>query len=195
MTDFSSTIAIVDDDDSVRESLAAALEGPERKIVLYPHGLAFLQGLKDGAPDLVFLDLKMPQLSGLDVLRRLKPLNFPVIMISAHGDISAAVQAVKLGAFDFIEKPFTPAMLDAAVARALDKSAEDDSGAALEALTGREREVARALNDGLTNKEIARELDVSPRTIEIHRARVFSKLGVRNVAGLVKLLSERSAEI
>ncbi|WP_022697376.1 response regulator transcription factor [Euryhalocaulis caribicus] len=195
MTDSMKTIAIVDDDDAVRESLAAALEGPGREIALYPHGLAFLQSLDDGAPDLAFLDLKMPQLSGLDVLRRLKPQGFPVIMISAHGDISAAVQAVKLGAFDFIEKPFTPAMLDAAVAGALYKAGENGSGVALEALTEREREVARALNEGLTNKEIARELEVSPRTIEIHRSRVFSKLGVRNVAGLVKLLSDRSAKI
>lgn len=189
------TIAVVDDDDAVREGLAAVLDQPGRDIRLYPHGYAFLEAIEEASPDLAFLDLKMPQLSGLDVLRRLSPVPFPVIMISAHGDIATAVQAVKLGAFDFIEKPFTPAMLDAAVVRALDHAKRAAPETTLEPLTEREKDVARALNDGLTNKEVARRLDVSPRTIEIHRARVFQKLGVRNVAGLVRLMSDRPGEI
>lgn len=184
------TIAITDDDDAVRDALAAVLEAPGRSISVYPHGLAFLDAVKSGPPDVAFLDLKLPQLSGLDVLRRLAPVSFPVIMISAHGDIATAVEAIRLGAHDFVEKPFTPAAIEAALARALEQKGQPAAGPAeLDILTGREREIAEALNRGLSNKEAARELDISPRTVEIHRARVFAKLGVRNVAELVRLMA------
>lgn len=189
MTDKEITIAITDDDDAVREGLAAVLERPGRRIEQYPHGYAFLESVAERKPDAAFLDLKLPQISGLDVLRRLPPGSFPVIMISAHGDISTAVEAIRLGAFDFVEKPFTPAALEAALTRALSESGKETSGVSLDQLTDRERDVAQALNRGLTNKEAARELDISPRTVEIHRARVFAKLGVRNIAELVRLLS------
>ena len=183
-------IAITDDDDAVRDGLAAVLDGPGRTLSLHAHGLSFIEDVKTAEPDVAFLDLKLPQLSGLDVLRRLAPVSFPVIMISAHGDIATAVEAIRLGAFDFVEKPFTPSAIEAAMARALEEgNAAPGSAAALEGLTDREREIADSLNRGLTNKEVARELDISPRTVEIHRARVFSKLGVRNVAELVRLIS------
>jgi len=185
------SIAITDDDDAVREGLAAVLDGPGRRLTLHAHGLSFIEQVADAPPDIAFLDLKMPQLSGLDVLRRLAPVSFPVIMISAHGDIATAVEAIRLGAHDFVEKPFKPASIEAAMAHALDagRQPSDDADALLSGLTDRERDIADALNRGLTNKEVARELDISPRTVEIHRARVFAKLSVRNVAELVRLMS------
>ncbi|WP_300543672.1 response regulator [Maricaulis sp.] len=182
-------IAITDDDEAVRESLAAVLDLPGRVIATHPHGLAFIEAVKSDTPDVAFLDLKMPQLSGLDTLRRLSPLSFPVIMVSAHGDIATAVEAIRLGAFDFIEKPFTPVTVEAALARAIEEREVPVDTLSLDGLTSREREIAETLNRGLTNKEIARELDISPRTVEIHRARVFAKLGVRNVAELVRIMS------
>lgn len=186
-------IAVVDDDEAVRDSLKVFLEGDGRRITCYDRGEAFLSAVSGERPDFLFLDLKMPGLSGLDVLRRLgRPAPFPVVMISAHGEISVAVQAIKLGAVDFVEKPFSPETIDDVIATA--RAPLPDPAAAcktlLDALTDRERQIAHALNDGLTNKEIARNFDISPRTVEVHRARVFDKLGVRNIAGLVRLMAE-----
>jgi FixJ family two-component response regulator len=183
-------IAIVDDDDAVREGAALVLEREGRTITTFTGGSGFLAS--DEPFDLAFLDLKMPGLSGFDVLRKLaeEERSLPVVMISAHGDIQAAVQAMKLGAHGFVEKPFTSEDLEAVIG---DLTAVSDKGpgreAALEGLTPREREVALLLHEGLANKEVAARLGCSPRTVEIHRARVFEKLGVRNVVGLVRCLS------
>ncbi|MEN0654191.1 MULTISPECIES: response regulator transcription factor [Hyphobacterium] len=183
-------IAVTDDDDAVRDALAAVLEAPGRTIRTHAHGLAFIESLDEFTPDAAFLDLKMPVLTGLDVLRRIGRVPFPIIMVSAHGDIATAVEAVRLGAYDFVEKPFTPDVIETALERALSQDSDVSSQEAFITLTERETEIARALNRGLTNKEIAREFDISPRTVEIHRARVFGKLGVRNVAGLVRLIAD-----
>ncbi|MBI1365183.1 MAG: response regulator [Alphaproteobacteria bacterium] len=188
-------IAIIDDDDSVRDGLVTYLRSDGRRIECYANGEAFLEAVKTNPPHIAFLDLKMPGISGLDVLRRLDAPSFPIIMISAHGDVAAAVQAIKLGAADFIEKPFEVEAVDAAIESARQPNGEQESAgleAALAVLTDRERQVALALNEGLTNKEIARELDISPRTVEVHRARIFEKTGVRNIAGLVRLLSGKA---
>ena len=186
-------IAVVDDDAPIRDSLEIYLSSEGRRIACFPDGEAFLAAVVSDPPDIVFLDVKMPGLSGLEVLRRLDRPSFPVIMVSAHGDISIAVQAIKLGAADFIEKPFTSQAVDEAVAAAGEKNPASAGAPAqsdpLAALTEREREIALALNEGLTNKEIARKYEISPRTVEVHRARVFEKTGVRNVAGLVRLLA------
>ncbi|MGE0407643.1 MAG: response regulator transcription factor [Amphiplicatus sp.] len=189
MTDFH--IVIVDDDEAIRDSLSAFLSAGGRRITSFADGEQFLDAQQD-PPDLLFLDLKMPGLSGLEILRRLNRPAYPVIMISAHADISVAVQAIKLGATDFVEKPFAPEEVEATIEQARrsgDSPSPTPPGDPLGALTEREREIALALNEGLTNKEIARNLDISPRTVEVHRARVFEKVGVRNVAGLVRLLA------
>lgn len=185
-------IVIVDDDAAIRDSLSVYLAGDGRRVTCFDDGEAFLAAAQGDPPDCLFLDLKMPGLSGLDVLRRLSRPSFPIIMISAHGDVSVAVQAIKLGATDFIEKPFAPEGLDETIDEAIAAARGERaaSGGRLDALTQREREIALALNEGLSNKEIARDLDISPRTVEVHRARVFEKLGVRNVAGLVRLLAD-----
>ncbi|ADM09537.1 two-component response regulator [Parvularcula bermudensis HTCC2503] len=192
------TIAIIDDDQGLRRALVALLEGSNRELVSYESGEAFLDEVADRTIDLAVLDLRLPGLSGIKVLERLRPLSFPVVMMSANGDIRTAVDAIKLGATDFIEKPFTPEDLESLIDRVLgDEELRDGTDLApmpedwpqLDALTPREREVALALNEGLTNKEVARRLGCSPRTIEVHRARVFHKLGVSNIAGLVRTVS------
>lgn len=195
MSDKTLHIAVTDDDDAVRDALAAVLEGPGRAIHTHAHGLAFIESLDEFTPDAAFLDLKMPVLTGLDVLRRIGRVPFPIIMVSAHGDIATAVEAVRLGAYDFVEKPFTPDVIETALERALSRDSEASSPEAFITLTEREAEIAHALNRGLTNKEIAREFDISPRTVEIHRARVFGKLGVRNVAGLDRLMADGPGQV
>ena len=195
MSDKTLHIAVTDDDDAVRDALAAVLEGPGRTIHTHAHGLAFIESLDKFTPNAAFLDLKMPVLTGLDVLRRIGRVSFPIIMVSAHGDIATAVEAVRLGAHDFVEKPFTPDVIETALERALSRDNEASSPEAFINLTERETEIAHALNRGLTNKEIAREFDISPRTVEIHRARVFGKLGVRNVAGLVRLMADGPGQV
>ncbi len=188
-------IIIVDDDSAVRDSLSACLERDGRRITCFPDGESLLAVVEANPPDILFLDLKMPGISGLDVLRRLAKPTFPVVMISAHADISIAVQAIKLGASNFIEKPFEPEIIEYAIreAQAFEPSLQIlPATDRLAMLTERERDIALALNDGLTNKEVGYNFDISPRTVEIHRARVFEKLGVRNVAGLVRILSGRA---
>lgn len=185
-------IAVIDDDEAVRSGVMLVLERQDRCVRGFASGNEFLNTLsadKDCC-NLALIDLKMPGLSGLDVLRALGTPPFPILMMSAQGDVKSVVQALKLGATDFIEKPFTAEELDHAIANALGELEQPDrQQTILDALTPREREVALLLNEGLTNKEIAQRLDCSPRTVEIHRAHVFKKLDVRNVTGLVHLLA------
>jgi FixJ family two-component response regulator len=191
-------IAIVDDDASIRDSAVLVLEAAGFDVTSFANGEAFLDHGTEEPWALVFLDLKMPGKSGFDVLRALtadgREPGFPIVMISAHADVQAAVQAMKLGAFGFIEKPFTAEELVQAIEEAgnVRDPAESAPTELLDELTPREREVALLLHEGLTNKEVARTLDCSPRTVEIHRARVLKKLEVRNVAGLVRLLTVSS---
>lgn len=189
-------ISIVDDDATIREGLEIVLAGRDRSIATYPSGEAFLEALAQGAtlPDIAFIDLKMTGITGIEVLEAVHEKPFVKVMITGHGDVANAVRAIKLGAFDFIEKPFQIEALEALISAIEGKDGDLDGLARTDiaptsVLTPREAEVALALNRGLTNKEVARELDLSPRTVEIHRARIFEKLEVRNLAGLVKLLT------
>lgn len=188
-------VAIVDDDSAIREGASLVLDAAGYEPIAFESGDAFVEAQANDAWDLVLLDLKMPGRTGFDVLRDVngdgrKP-PYPIVMISAHGDVKAAVQAMKLGAVSFVEKPFSAEALVDIVEEACSGTAlaPAQPPEALNELTPREREVADLLNEGLTNKEVARQLDCSPRTVEIHRARVLKKLGVRNVAGLVRLMS------
>ncbi|NNU16165.1 response regulator transcription factor [Parvularcula sp. ZS-1/3] len=186
-------IAVIDDEASIRDAALMVLESAGHEAIAFENGDAFL---KDGAQQswtLAFLDLKMPGSDGFDVLASLgegrEALPFPIVMISAHADVQAAVRAMKLGAASFIEKPFSAEDLLGAVDEVQGGDETHAAPDVLEQLTPREREVAVHLNEGMTNKEVARALDCSPRTVEIHRARVLKKLEVRNVAGLVRLMS------
>lgn len=193
-------IAIIDDDDGLRRAVAAFLEVAGREVVCYASGEEFLRARPFSDISAAVLDVRLQGMNGIEVLKTLLPLDFPVIMMSAEGDVAAAVEAIKLGAADFVEKPFTPESLEALLERVVSCAPQTMPGGALSAdagpacacferLTPREREVAMALNEGLSNKEVARKLGCSPRTVEVHRARVFSKLGVSNVAGLVRAVS------
>ena len=186
------TIYITDDDLAVRDALVTLLSLEGHRCVPFSDGALVLEQIERTPPDLLLLDLKMPGLSGLDVLQRLpKPLTFACLMISAHGDIRAAVEAVRAGAVDFLEKPFDPDTLLASVASAMSAFAAQaptppQTQLQFDALTPREQQVATALCEGNSNKEVARLLNLSPRTVEAHRARIFEKVGVKNLAGLIR---------
>jgi two-component system, LuxR family, response regulator FixJ len=190
-------IAIVDDDPPVRDALQTifSLEGFETET--YADGGSFLAQYQSDALDAIFLDVNMPDRSGLDVLASLggKDSKVPVFIISGQGDIPMAVAAIKGGAVDFIEKPFDArqilAQLRALFLRQLTPSATQDNVravGALRILTPRERDVLDKIAHGASNKEAGRLLGISPRTIEVHRARIMEKLNARNTADLVRII-------
>ena len=192
-------IFIVDDDPAVGDalSLVFALEGFKPRTFL--NGDDFLAALAHERPACVLLDVHMPGRSGLDILKAMDVSKFPapVFIISGQGDIPMAVSAIKLGAFDFIEKPFQADHVVASIRSALATDEErrnaeprapmaDFPGAHL--LTPRETDVLREITAGASNKEAGRLLGISPRTIEVHRARIMEKLGARNAADLVRIV-------
>lgn len=198
MSDQGRKIYIVDDDSSIRDALELVfrLEGYEAQS--FTNGGDFLAAARSDAPDCVLLDVHMPGKSGLDVLSELKAHDFPapVFIISGQGDIPMAVGAIKQGAFDFIEKPFDADTVVERVGEAIERfgarqEASSKSAAiapeAAEHLTPREREVLIEITGGASNKEAGRTLGISPRTIEVHRARIMEKLGARNTADLVRI--------
>lgn len=197
------TVHLVDDEAVVRDAIGWLL----RTRHLYPRahdsGEAFLDSLADRAarePACVLLDVRMSGISGLVVFERMASLGLleamPVIFLTGHGEVSTAVDAVKRGAFDFIEKPFADNQLVERVVEALEASAAwleaqargDAVARRVAELTEREQEVMRCVVAGLANKQIADELAISVRTVEVHRARVFDKMGVRSAVELANLL-------
>lgn len=193
------TVHVIDDDEAVRRAIAMLLRSACINAEIYPSGLAFLAAmpsLGSARADCVLTDLRMPELDGFDLLRCLKEQRFggPVLVMTAHGDVSTAVRAMKAGAVDFIEKPFDDVALLATISAALD--AANASGAArgaaeavarIAALSPRERDVLELLVAGKPNKAIARDLGLSPRTVEIHRARLMARLEVGSLAEAVRL--------
>ena len=188
------TIHIVDDDPAVRDALGFVFSTEGYEVSGFENGDAFLAVAHDAPPSCVILDIHMPGRSGMDILKALDAPHYPipVIINSGRGDIPTAVSAIKLGAFDFIEKPFDA---DTVVERVTDalarRSASGDSEIAQEvfdSLTPREREVLQEITNGSSNKEAGRTLGISPRTIEVHRARIMEKLGARNAADLVRIV-------
>jgi len=191
------TIFVVDDDSAVRDSLTLLLETSGHRTVSYASGAAFLKALPQDARGCVLVDVLMPEMGGFEVQQELQRRNvdLPVIVITGHGDVPLAVRAMKAGAFDFLEKPYSEEALLAAVARALRldlaKSDERIATAAIREraaqLTAREREVLDLLLAGHPNKVVAYRLSISPRTVEIHRARVMDKMAARNLSELVRM--------
>ncbi len=191
------TVFIVDDDEAVRDSLAVLLGSSGRDVETFATGTAFLESLEGDHNGCLIIDVRMPGLSGLEVLDKLAGMNIsmPVIIMTGHGDLPMAVQAMKAGAIDFVEKPFEPGAIEDSVRIALDKRDENWQKVAqiseieqrLARLTTREREVLEELVIGNLNKVIAYNLDISPRTVEIHRARAMEKMQARNLAHLVRL--------
>ena len=190
-------VYIVDDDEAVRDSLSVLLESKGyavKSFVSAPEFLAVARSLPVGS---LIVDIRMPEMDGLELQQRLieRSLGFPLIVITGHGDVPLAVRAMKAGAIDFIEKPFTSeAILDslaAGFARLATPTGQDPTAAAaaskLNLLSPREREVLEGLLAGLPNKSIAFDLGISPRTVEIHRARVMDKMGARSLSELIRL--------
>ncbi|MCZ8100916.1 MAG: response regulator [Burkholderiales bacterium] len=191
-------IFIVDDDSAVRDALRLVFELEGYRVSAFPDGASFLKAAKMRVPNCVILDVHMPGRSGLDILSELGPhYAAPVFMISGQGDIPMAVEAIKQGAHDFIEKPFDADTVVERVREAIaarqrsgQRSGDPILGAFLgeEQLTPREREVLERIALGASNKEAGRQLGISPRTIEVHRARIMEKLGARNTADLVRIV-------
>ena len=191
-------VHVIDDDDAVRRALAMLFRSAGIRAETHPSGLAFLEALpsfREEAVGCVLTDVRMPGLDGLELLRRLKQGGFrrPVVVMTAHGDVSTAVRAMKAGAVDFVEKPFDDEALLASVAAALKPTqacgpaGAGDAAARIAALSPRERDVLDLLMAGKPNKLIARELGLSPRTVEVHRARLMARLGVGSLAEAVRL--------
>ncbi len=194
-------IFIADDDPAVRDALCVVLELEGYRVSAFPDGLGLLNATRSRMPSCIILDVHMPGRSGIDVLNELgMRCQAPIFMISGQGDIPMAVEAIKRGAHDFIEKPFDADTVVSRVRNALDAKARAASAPAVssfpgeDALTPREREVLERIAMGASNKEAGRQLGISPRTIEVHRARIMEKLGAKNTADLVRMVyAERRA--
>ncbi|MGM8061528.1 response regulator transcription factor [Vogesella indigofera] len=191
------TIHIVDDDEAFRDSLVWLLESHDYRVICHDHAEAFLAGFR---PELsvgcLILDIRMPGMSGLELYEELQARGnrWPVIFITGHGDVPMAVQAVKRGAYDFLEKPFNQEALLLAVNSALEAAASlqqsstlaQQCEARLQTLTTREREVLERVIEGKMNKVIADDLCISIKTVEAHRGKMMDKMGVRSIADLVQ---------
>lgn len=192
------TIFVVDDDPDVRDSLAALLEAEGYPAETFGSAGDFLAGGAAGRPGCLIADIRMPDMDGLELQEELgrRRVVLPVIVVTGHGDVPLAVRAMKAGAVDFLEKPYDQTLLLQAIRRALDEANEASDRASagqamakrLEDLTDRERQVLDLLAAGKPNKVIAYELDISPRTVEIHRARVMEKMHARSLAELVRMV-------
>ena len=190
-------VYIVDDDEAVRDSVSALLESKGYAVTSFGSAPEFLETARSLSAGCVVVDIRMPEMDGLELQQRLieRSLGFPLIVITGHGDVPLAVRAMKAGAIDFIEKPFAlEAILDslaAAFARLATPTGQDPAAVAaaskLNLLSPREREVLEGLLAGLPNKSIAYDLGISPRTVEIHRARLMDKMGARSLSELIRL--------
>lgn len=175
---------IVDDDSALRRTIARILEGADIENHEFDSAERFLAGYAERPIGCVLLDVRLPAMDGLELLSRIEelPPPNPVVMLSGFGDIASAVRAVKLGAIDFLQKPFQKHQLLEVMEKAFESIASAASKTReFDSLTPREREVLIALSDGASNKVVASRLALSPRTVEMHRARVFKKLGVNNL--------------
>ena len=189
-------VYIVDDDEAVRDSLSVLLESKAFAVKSFASAVEFLAAASSLHPGCLIGDIRMPEMDGLELQQHLidRSLDFPLIVITGHGDVPVAVRAMKSGAVDFIEKPFTyEAILDSLAVGFLRLTAPDKDPtkvaaiAKLELLPPRELEVLQGLLAGLPNKSIAYDLNISPRTVEIHRARVMDKMGARSLSELIRL--------
>lgn len=191
------TVFVIDDDDAVRDSLTAILMMQDFAVVAFPSAEAFLLNYRPAPVSCAIVDLRMPGMDGLALLEhmRAKGVMLPVVVVTGHGDVPLAVRAMKAGAIDFIEKPYTNAALLEAVRKGLGSAGAASLGQVdqqgikerLASLTSRERDVLRQLVIGHPNKVIAFNLGISPRTVEIHRANVMKKMDAESLSHLVRL--------
>ncbi|MFL9503323.1 response regulator transcription factor [Rhodopseudomonas palustris] len=194
-------VFVVDDDPAVRETLSIVLSAAGYQVICFADGESLLAVARSRSPACILLDVHIPGRSGLDILAELHAEDYPapIFMISGKGDIAMAVNAIKNGALDFIEKPFRGKEIVSRVEEAIEAfSRRRDAGQGSKApsynfpgkepLTLREREVLELFSSGNTNKEAGRQLGISPRTIEYHRANIMKKLGARNATDLVRIV-------
>jgi two-component system, LuxR family, response regulator FixJ len=190
-------IHIIDDEDAVRRSASFILKTSGFAVQTWPSGVAFLKEVRHVDAGCILLDVRMPEMDGLEVQRTLheRGVAMPVIILTGHGDVAVAVRAMKQGAVDFIEKPFEKEDLLAAIEAAFERleagsganSRAGEAAVVLAALSPREREVLEGLAQGLPNKTIAYDLGISARTVEVHRANVMTKLGARSLSDALRV--------
>jgi len=191
-------VYVIDDDEAVRHSLEFLLKTAGIEVRGFESAKAFLEMLPQiKTAGCIITDVRMPEITGIDLLRRVKESGFdiPVIVITGHGEISLAVEAMKIGAVDFLEKPFDDDLLLASVRAALNKEADTAKHKAeladihdkLAALSNRERQVLEGLVAGKANKVIAFDLGISPRTVEIYRANLMTKMAANSLSDLVRM--------
>jgi two-component system response regulator FixJ len=193
----SKAVYIIDDDAAMRDSLDFLLGSAGFEVTLFDSAMDFLDALPNLGFGCVVSDVRMPGLDGIDLLKRLKQDHraLPIVVMTGHGDIPLAVEAMKLGAIDFLEKPFEDERLLNAITTALSRTADEmkneaaaaEVAARIASLSPRERQVMEGLVAGLSNKLIAREYDISPRTIEVYRANVMTKMQAGSISELVRL--------
>lgn len=190
-------IHLVDDDEAVRHSASFMLRHAGFLVKTYADGVTFLESARNADPGCILLDVQMPHMDGLEVQERLNDIGlaFPVIVLTGHGDVEVAVKAMKAGAVDFVEKPYEKQTLVDAISRAFDRMdarnmkdvLADEAKGRVERLTPREKDVLVGLVDGFTNKMIAETLDISPRTVEIHRANLMEKLDAPSLSSVLRI--------
>jgi two-component system, LuxR family, response regulator FixJ len=190
-------VHIIDDDEAVRQSLAFLLSSAGLAVRLYDSAAAFLNGLEGAQTGCLITDVRMPGMTGLELLHALKAkaCGLPAIVITGHGDVPLAVEAMKAGAIDFIEKPFDQEALLSAVEAALAYGRTGDRGgenraavaAKLAILSERERQVLEGLISGHPNKTIAHDLGISPRTVEVYRANLMAKMQAKSLSELIRM--------
>ena len=191
------TVFLVDDDEAIRHSASFMLRHAGYTVKTFPDGIVFLDQISDQFDGCILLDVRMPGMDGLEVQSALnrRGINMPVIILTGHGDVPVAVEAMKGGAIEFLEKPYEKQALVGAIESAFNlldnQAAEDkrslDAKAKLTSLTPREKEVLDCLVAGLTNKGIAQALSISPRTVEIHRAHMMEKLEADSLSTALRL--------
>ncbi len=191
-------IAVIDDDEAVLDSLRLYFARQNIDTACFASAKKFLSAIEEGQQfDCIVSDVRMPGMSGLDLIQSLKIGRSiaPVVLITGHGDVDMAVAAIKVGAFDFIEKPFDEARLLASIKNAIEKNQQPGIDAAeleqlrsrFDTLSTRQRQVMELAVAGLSNKEIGSQLKISPKTVENHRAWVMERIGARNIADLVRI--------
>jgi len=190
-------VHVIDDDEALRESLGFLLRSAKLEVRSFDSAKAFLDVLPDAALGCVITDVRMPDMSGIELLRRLKELKLdvPVIVITGHGDVMLAVEAMKMGAADFFEKPFDDDLLLASVRAALRQQEDQTKRGAeraeiehrISSLSPREKDVLAGLIEGRANKQIAFDLGISPRTVEIYRANLMNKMQANSLSDLVRM--------
>ena len=193
------TVFIVDDDPSVRDSLALLLSLSGHATAVFASAGDFLAAAREDWAGCAIVDIRMPGMDGLELLAAMKEraIALPAVIVTAHGDVASARAAFKGDAVDFLEKPFDEATLLAAVEASLARerrrlasgAEERRRNASLESLSARERQVLDYLRQGEHNRDVAERLGISPRTIEVHKARILAKLGAKNVVDLIRLLN------